>query len=173
METLVVQNEDSKSKNTAIDGKEWQSTKFMVPSLSLRNKFGDTESLREEWGNLNKPEERRLQTQWATEVTQNKRKAWHDTHFKMNMFQPRQRMLKYDGRNEIKRGKLKVKWVGPYQVREVGNNSAIKLWSLDGQEIPDLVSGSKLKRYHPRKTPSSSSNDEIRRIPSSSPHGQV
>ena len=132
METLVVQNEDSKSKNRAIDGKEWQSTKFMVLSLSLRNKFGDTESLREEWGNLNKPEERRLQAQWSTEVIQNRRKAWHDTHLKMNMFQPGQWMLKYDGRNEIKWGKLKVKWVEPYQIREVENNGAIKLWSLDG-----------------------------------------
>ena len=63
-------------------------------------------------------------------------------------------MLKYDGRNEIKPGKFKVKWVGPYQIREVGDNGAIKRWSLDGQEIPEPVNGLKLKKYCDRKTPS-------------------
>ncbi len=71
---------------------------------------------------------------------------------KLNKFQPDQLVLKYDGRNEIKPGKFKVKWVESYQIREVGNNGAIKLWSLDGQEIPEAVNGSKLKMYHARET---------------------
>ena len=71
--------------------------------------------------------------------------------------------MKYDNRNEIKPGKFKVKWVELYHIREVGDNGAIKLWSLEGQEIPEAVNGLKLKMYHARKTPSSSENDEIRR----------
>lgn len=41
-----------------------------------------------------------------------------------------------------------MKWVGPYKIREVGDNGAIKLWTLDGKEVADVVNGSKLKVYH-------------------------
>ena len=108
--------------------------------------------------------------QWATEVTQNRRKVWHDKHLKLNRFQPGQWVLKYDGWNEIKAGKFKVRWVGPYQIREVGDNGAIKLWTLDGQEVPQAVNGSKLKIYHGRKTPS---QNEVQTTPSSSQDGEV
>ena len=150
-------------------------TEFMIPSLriALENKLGVMESSRERLHNLNKLEETRLLAQWATEVTQNRRKAWHDKHLKLNRFQPGQLVLKYDGHNEIKLGKFKVKWVGPYQIREVEDNGAIKLWSLDGQEILEIVNGLKLKRYHSRKTPLSPQDDEVRTTPSSSPHGEV
>lgn len=91
-------------------------TEFMIPSLRimLENKLGDMESLRERLHNLNKLEEKRLLKQSATEVTQNRCKAWHDKHLKLNRFQPRQLVLKYDGRNEIKPRKFKVRWVRPY-----------------------------------------------------------
>ena len=46
-----------------------------------------------------------------------------------------------------------MKWVGPYQIWEVGDNGAIKLWTLDGKEIPDAVNGSKLKIYKEKKDP--------------------
>ena len=63
--------------------------------------------------------------------------------------------MKYNGRNEVKPSKFKVRWVGPYQIQEVGDNGAIKLWTLDGQGVPQAVNGSKLKVYHGRKTPTS------------------
>ena len=52
-------------------------TEFMIPSLriALENKLDDVESLRERLNNLNKLEEKRLLAQWATEVTQNRRKV--------------------------------------------------------------------------------------------------
>ena len=131
-------------------------TEFMIPSLkiALENKLGVMESSRERLHNLNKLEETRLLAQWATEVTQNRCKVWHDKHLKLNRFQPGQWVLKYDGRNEIKPGKFKVKWVRPYQIQEVGDNGAIKLWTLDGQEVLETVNGCKLKIYHaPAKSP--------------------
>ena len=67
-------------------------------------------------------------------------------------------MLKYNGKNEIKPGKFRVKWVGPFKIKEVGYNGAIKLWTLDGKEIPDAVNGSKLKIYHERNPPSSTNS---------------
>ena len=107
---------------------------FIVPSV--RNKPGDMENPRQRLCNLNKLDERRLQAQWATEVMQNRRKTCYDKHLQLNRFQPGQLVLKYDGRNKVKPGKFKVRWVGPYHIQEVGDNGAIKLWTLDGQEVP-------------------------------------
>ena len=91
---------------------------FLIPSLriALENKLGDMASLRERLHNLNKLEEKQLLAQWATEVTQNRHKAWHDKHLKLNKFQLGQLVLKYDIQNEIKLRKFKV-----------GDKRAIKL----------------------------------------------
>lgn len=56
--------------------------------------------------------------------------------------------MKFNGRNEIKPSKFRVKWLGPFKIREVGTNGAIKLWMMDGMEVLDAVNGSKLKIYH-------------------------
>lgn len=125
---------------------------FMVPSLriAIDNRLDNMESLRERMYRLSKLNDRRLMAQWATKVAQTRRKAWHDKHLKQTRFQLRQLVLKYNGRNKIKPGKIKVKWLRPYKVREVGDNGAIKLWTLDGQVIANSVNGSKLKTYHRR-----------------------
>ncbi|XP_057816415.1 uncharacterized protein LOC131029788 [Cryptomeria japonica] len=123
---------------------------FMVPSLriAIDNRLGDMESLRERLYALNKQDERRTMAQWATETAQQRRKAWHDKHLRRIQFTPGQLVLKFNGRNEIKPSKFRVKWLGPFKIREVGANEAIKLWTIDGMEVPDAVNGSKLKIYH-------------------------
>ena len=67
--------------------------------------------------------------------------------------------MKYNGQNKIRPGKFKVKWVGPYKIREVGDNGAIKLWTLDRKEVPDVVNGSKLEIYHERNNTLPHSNN--------------
>lgn len=59
-----------------------------------------------------------------------------------------QLVLKYNGHNEIKPGKFKVQWLGPYKVRKVAKNRAVKLWTLDGREVASSTNGLKLKLYH-------------------------
>ena len=132
-------------------------SEFMIPSLriALENKLDDMESLQQRLNKLNELE-KRLLAQWATKVTQNRRKVWHDKHLKHSKFQAGQLVLKYNGRNEIKPGKFKVRWVGPYQIREIGDNGAVKLLTLNGEEVPQTINGSKLKLYHVRKMPPSS-----------------
>ena len=43
-------------------------------------------------------------------------------------------------------GKFKVKWVRSYKICEVGDNGAIKLWTLDGMEVLDPINVSRLKK---------------------------
>ncbi|XP_057853134.1 uncharacterized protein LOC131063364 [Cryptomeria japonica] len=139
---------------------------FMVPSLriAVENRLGDMESLRERLYALSKLDEKRMMAQWATEAAQQRRKVWHNKHLRRMKFTPWQLVLKFNGRNEIKPRKFKVRWLGPFKVCEVNANRAIKLWTLDGKEIPDVVNGSKLKQYHEQRRttdlePSSRNND--------------
>ena len=134
-----------------IDGQKGQLTESMVPSFG--NKLGDLENRVERSCTLNKLDERRLQAQGVMQVTQNMHKPWHDRHLKLNKLQPRQLALRYDRRNEINPGKFQIKWVRPYQLREVGDNGAIKLWMLDGKEVADAVNRSKLNVYHDNAPP--------------------
>lgn len=126
---------------------------FMVPSLhiAVENRLRDMESLRERLYALSKLDEKRMMAQWATEAAQQRRKVWHNKHLWRMKFTLGQLVLKFNGRNEIKPGKFKVRWLGPFKVREVNANGAIKLWTLDGKEIPDAINGSKLKQYHEQK----------------------
>lgn len=101
---------------------------------------------------------RRSQAQWATEVTQNKHKVWHD---KLNKFQPRRWVLKYNSREEMKQERFKARWVGLDQTQEVADNRVSKLATLDEQEMPPVVNEFKLQIYGARKTPSLSQNGQL------------
>lgn len=87
-----------------------------------------------------------------------RRKAWHDKHLKLNKFQLGQLVLKHNGRNEIRPGKFKVKWVGPMRYGKLAITEQLSLWTLDGKEIPNAVNGSKLKIYHERNAPLPTNN---------------
>lgn len=102
---------------------------------------------------LVKLDEWRLVAQWATEVAQRRRKHWHDQHLRKANFRPGQLVLKYNGQNELRPGKFKVRWLGPYKIREVGSNGSVKLVTLDNNPIRDLMNGSKLKIYRERNKP--------------------
>lgn len=120
-----------------------------VPSLRIvvDKRLGDEESLHARLMNLTKLDERRMRAQWAMEVTQRRQKYWHNKHLRQTNFLPEQLVLKYNGGNKCPLRKVKVRWSGPYKIREVGNNGAVKHSTLDDHRICDLVNGSKLKLY--------------------------
>lgn len=66
-------------------------------------------------------------------------------------FQPSQLVLKYNDYNEIKPRKFKVRWLGPFKIREVGENRAIKVKNLDRTLLQDSINGLKLKPCQERK----------------------
>lgn len=60
-------------------------------------------------------------------------------------------VLKYNGRNETKLGKFKVRWLGPYKEMKVRHNGENKLATLDNRPIRDSMNELKLKVYQDRK----------------------
>lgn len=122
---ITIEAKGNKRKNSTV----WYTMNRPHGKKRLHHSMKLVEMCQQQGNNLYK---RQLQAQWATEVTQNRWKIWQEKRLKLNKFQPGQLVLKYSEWNEIKLGKFKVKWVGPYQIREVGNNEAIKLWTLYG-----------------------------------------
>ena len=68
---------------------------FMVTSLQIAidKRLREMESLRERLYQLNKLDECRLTSQWASEVAQTRRKAWYDKHLKRMKFHAGQLVL--------------------------------------------------------------------------------
>ena len=44
-------------------------------------------------------------------------------------------------------GKLRVHWLGPYEVKYVTNGGSVQLKDFTGKEMQGLVNGSRLKMY--------------------------
>ena len=58
-------------------------------------------------------------------------------------------MLLYDSKFVKFPGKLKTRWLGPYQIQYVTEGGAIQLSKLNGELLPMLINGSssRLKLY--------------------------
>ncbi|XP_057819044.2 uncharacterized protein LOC131032133 [Cryptomeria japonica] len=82
-----------------------------------------------------------------TEVIQKQRALWHDRHIRQRSFQPRDWALLYDSRFQDFKGKFHTRWLGPYEVEHVYDNSAIQLCTVDSKWRKLLVNGHRLKLY--------------------------
>ena len=46
------------------------------------------------------------------------------------------------------RGKFQTHWLGPYEIIRIFDNGAIKIRTIDEEEVTFLVNGHRLKLYH-------------------------
>ena len=56
-------------------------------------------------------------------------------------------MLLYDSKFVKFPGKFKTHWLGPYQIHHVTKGGVIQLSKLNGELLPTLINGSRLKLY--------------------------
>ena len=56
-------------------------------------------------------------------------------------------MLLYDRKFVKFPGTFKTHWLGPYQIQQVTEGGAVQLSKLNGELVPTLINGSKLKLY--------------------------
>nr|XP_009772685.1 PREDICTED: uncharacterized protein LOC104223032 [Nicotiana sylvestris] len=76
-----------------------------------------------------------------------KTKCWHDKHIHHREFEPRQLVLLFNSRLRLFRGKLKLRWLGPFEIVRVTPHGAIKLHIL-GDKRTFLVNGQRVKHYY-------------------------
>ena len=53
----------------------------------------------------------------------------------------------YDSRFENFQGKLRTRWLGPYEVDAVFSNGTVRLLTIDDSKTPLLVNGHRLRLY--------------------------
>ena len=56
-------------------------------------------------------------------------------------------MLLYDSNFFKFPKKFKTHWLGPYQIQQITKGGAVQLSKLNGELVPTLINGSRLKPY--------------------------
>eukprot|EP00253_Pinus_taeda_P014594 PITA_14594 len=90
---------------------------------------------------LQELDEKRLDAVHQTTMIQQQRSRWHDRNIKQKQFQKGDWALLYDSRFENFQGKLRTRWLGPYEVDTVFPNGTVRLVTIDGSRTPLLVNG--------------------------------
>eukprot|EP00253_Pinus_taeda_P031074 PITA_31074 len=90
---------------------------------------------------LQELDEKRLEAVHQTMMIQQQRSRWHDRTIKQKHFQKGNWALLYDSRFENFQGKLRTRWLGPFEVDVVFPNGTVRLLTIDGRRTPLLVNG--------------------------------
>jgi hypothetical protein len=92
-------------------------------------------------------EEKRLDAIQQTTIIQQQRSHWHNKNIKNKQFQKGNWALLYDSRFKEFQGKLRTRWLGPYEVDTVFPNGTVRLLTIDDSRTPLLVNGHRLRLY--------------------------
>jgi len=96
---------------------------------------------------LQELDEKRLDAIHQTTMIQQQRIRWHDKTIKQKQFQKGNWALLYDSCFENFQGKLRTRWLGPYEVDVVFPNGIVRLLTIDDSRTPLLVNGYRLRLY--------------------------
>jgi hypothetical protein len=80
-------------------------------------------------------------------------KAWHDKHIKKKTFKEGYLVLIYDNKSIQHPRKIRMHWLGPYEVKNVIDGGDVQLKDLVGVELIWMVNGSRLKLYKNSRPP--------------------
>jgi hypothetical protein len=92
-------------------------------------------------------DEKRLDAIHQTTIIQQQRSKWHDKTIKNKQFQKGNWALLYDSRFKEFQGKLRTRWLGPYEVDTVFPNGTVRLLTIDDSKTLLLVNGHRLRLY--------------------------
>jgi hypothetical protein len=69
-------------------------------------------------------------------------KAWHDRHIKKKTFKEGYLVLLYDNKSFQYPRKLRMHWLGPYEVKFVTDGGAVQLRDLGSTDLRVMINGS-------------------------------
>eukprot|EP00253_Pinus_taeda_P020172 PITA_20172 len=96
---------------------------------------------------LQELDEKRLDAIHQTTMIQQQRTRWHDKTIKQKQFQKGNWALLYHSHFENFQGKLRTRWLGPYEIDVVFPNRTVILLMIDDNRTPLLVNGYRLRPY--------------------------
>ena len=95
--------------------------------------------------------EMRLKVVAAIYAQKRRMKEFHDRHVKSKDFEIGDYVLIYTFKHKTK--KLKKRGMEPFVIHSISSSGAIKLATIDGEEMPNWISGCRLKKYYLPLTP--------------------
>ena len=96
---------------------------------------------------LQELDEKRLDAIHQTAMIQQQRTSWHDKIIKHKQFQKGNWALLYDSKFENFQGKLRTRWLGPYEIDTIFPNGTVRLLTIDESKTPLLVNVNRLRLY--------------------------
>jgi transposase InsO family protein len=122
---------------------------FLVPSLRVAAITNMTErgAVQDRLNQLMIMEEDRILAGFHQEVQKARDKSWHDRHIKRKNFKEGDLVLMYDSKSLQHPGKLRMHWLGPYEVKTVTDGGVVQLKDLGGTKLRGMINGSRLKLY--------------------------
>jgi hypothetical protein len=128
---------------------------FLIPNLHIAAITQMTErgAVHERLNQLLSMEEDQILAGFHQQVQKERDKAWHDRHIKRNMFKEGDLVLLYDSKVLQHPGKMRMHWLGPYEVKTITNGGAVQLRDIMGTDLRGMVNGRWLKLYKDSRPP--------------------
>jgi hypothetical protein len=73
--------------------------------------------------------------------------VWHNRHIKRNMFKEGDLVFLYHSKALQHPGKLRMHWLGPYEVKVVTDGGDIQLKDIASTDLRGMINESQLKLY--------------------------
>jgi hypothetical protein len=82
-------------------------------------------AVRERLNQLLSMEEDRILERFHQQVWKERDNSWHDRHIKRNMFKEGDLVFLYDSKSLHHPGKMRMHWLGPYEVKSINDGGDI------------------------------------------------
>jgi hypothetical protein len=92
-------------------------------------------------------EEYRILAGFQQEVQKAREKDFHDRHIKRKNFKEGDLVLMFDSKSLQHLGKLKMHWLGPYEVNIFIDGGFVQLKDLGRTKLIGMINGNRLKLY--------------------------
>ena len=123
---------------------------YVVPSLriAIQAKMTPKDSNHFRETQLMQLEEDRTISAYIAEVIQRRRQAWVNRNIQFKIFHVRDWVLIYNSRLGPHPGKLKLRYIGPFQIIEDLGQGTFRVKDIYGNEVPQPVNGFRLKKFY-------------------------
>ena len=101
--------------------------------------------LSERLDELEKLDETRLRAVAGMYALKKRQKSFHDAHIKTKEFKIGDLVLAYTLKQHT--SKLKKRGMGPYVIHNISTSGALRLATIDGEQMPNWISGCRVKKY--------------------------
>ncbi|MCO5614527.1 hypothetical protein L7F22_068810 [Adiantum nelumboides] len=120
---------------------------FLIPTLRVAQELEWTgHELSEQIDVLEKLDETRLKAVASIYAQKRNMKSFFDQHVINKEFATGDYVLMYTLKQHSR--KMQKRENGPYVIQDISPSGAIKLATLEGEEMPNWISGCRLKKYH-------------------------